>query len=217
MPFRGPEKAHRPPRRLVGQTDKSDLAAGDELAQYAEDLVDGMAVALQMEVIEAFEHAHRPVRPVQLVEVDVIGLKALEAALDRLHDLGRALPRRGPILAQPGHLAPAGDLGRDHHFVALPARGEPGADNRLGASLRLRLGRDRVDFRSVDEIDAAAERVVQLGVALGFGVLLAERHGAETKPGHLDAAPAKLALLHPLSFLPSPFGKSQRQPRARVG
>src|SRR5262245_35935621 len=49
-----------------------------------------MAVAFEMEIVEALEDAHWPVRPVELVKVDVVGLQTLQARLDRLHDLARA-------------------------------------------------------------------------------------------------------------------------------
>jgi len=53
-----------------------------------------MAVALDMQIVEPLEHAHWPVGPVELVEIDVIGPEPLEAALDRLHDLRLAVPGR---------------------------------------------------------------------------------------------------------------------------
>src|SRR5262245_45559917 len=98
-----------------------------------------MALAFEMEIVEALEDAHRLVGPVELVEIDTVGLEALQARLDRLHDLALALPRRRLVLAEPHHLAAARDLGRDHHLVARLPRGKPGADDRLGAALGLGL------------------------------------------------------------------------------
>jgi hypothetical protein len=66
-----------------------------------------------------------------------------------------------------------------HHFVAGFARGNPSADDGFRASLGLWLRRDGIDLGGVEDIDAAVERVVHLGVAFGFAVLLAEGHGAE--------------------------------------
>jgi hypothetical protein len=62
--------------------------------------------------------------------------------------------------------------------------------------LRLGLGRHRIDFGHIDEIDAALEGVVELGVTLGLAVLLAEGHGAEAQRRYLHAAPAKFAIIH---------------------
>jgi hypothetical protein len=83
-----------PHRRLVGQADEPDLAEDDQPAQHAEDLVDRMAVPLDMQIVEPLEHAHRPIWPMKLVEIDVTGPEPLEAALDRLHDLRLAVPGR---------------------------------------------------------------------------------------------------------------------------
>ena len=172
------------------------LAARDQRRQHAEDLVDRVAVAFERQIVEAFEHAHRPVGPMQLIEIDIVGLEPLEAALDRSIDLRRAVPRRRCVFAQPGHLAAAGDLGRDHHLVALFARGKPRADDRFGAALRLGLGRHGINLRGVEQGDAAPDRVVQLRMAVGLAVLLAEGHGAETQGRDLHPGAAKLAILH---------------------
>ena len=42
-------------------------------------------------------------------------------------------------------------------------------------------------------------RVVEFTMALGFGILLAEGHGAEADRANLDAGPAKLAIVHQAS------------------
>jgi hypothetical protein len=62
---------------------------------------------------------------VRLVEVDVVGLQALERGLDRLADVGR----REPDLAFAHRLA---ELGGQHHAAALAALLEPLADDGLG-------------------------------------------------------------------------------------
>ena len=109
----------------------------------------------------------------------------------------RALPRqRSRSLRSQFILRAPRDLGGDHHLVAHLARVEPSADDRLGAALRLRLRRDGVDLRGVEEVDAALDRIVHLRVAFGLGVLLAEGHGAERERAHLYAGPAEFPILH---------------------
>ena len=60
------------PGRLVGEADEPDLALGHEPAERGKDLVDGVAVAFEMPIVEALGGARRPVGPVELVEVDII-------------------------------------------------------------------------------------------------------------------------------------------------
>ena len=175
----GLEEGHHAPWRLVGEADEPDLALLYELAEHAENDLDGMALALLVHIVEALEDAHRPVRPMKLIEVDIVGLEPLEAPVQRLDKLRPALPPGRAVLAQPGHFRAADGLGGDHHFVAGFMRGKPGADDGFGAPLRLGLGRDGVDLGGVEHIDAAVERVVHLGVAFGLAVLLAEGHGAK--------------------------------------
>src|SRR5262249_22731562 len=69
----GLEEGHSPPRRLVRKPYEPYLALLHELGQRVEDLRDGVTVAGHMHVFEPMKHAHRPVGPVKLIEVDVIG------------------------------------------------------------------------------------------------------------------------------------------------
>ena len=48
----------------------------------------------------------------------------------------------------------------------------------------------------VEDVDAAVEGLVHLGVAFGLAVLLAESHGAEAEPRNFDAGTAKRAVIH---------------------
>ena len=80
----------------------------------------------------------------------------------------------------------------------------------LGTALRLGLGRYRVDLGGIEDVDAAVEGVVHLGVALGLAVLLAEGHGAETQPGNFHAGAAKLAVIHGDANCPCRRGSSSR-------
>ena len=90
----------------------------------------------------------------------------------------------------------AGGLGGQHDLVALAGFLEPAADEALGRALRAGAGRHRVHLGGVDEVDAALERVVELAVRVGFGVLLAEGHGAEADAGDVQAGAAELVYFH---------------------
>jgi hypothetical protein len=70
----------------------------------------------------------------QLIKIDVIGLKTLQRPLDGSENVaGVELRRRA---AQPGHLAATRDFRREDDLVAILARFEPTADDPLGRALR---------------------------------------------------------------------------------
>jgi hypothetical protein len=116
------------------------------------------------------------------------------------------LPAGGAIFAEPIHLGAADHLGRDDHFVTHFARGEPGADDGLGAPLRLGPWRDGIEFRRIEHVDAVFDCAVDLGVAVGLAVLAAEGHGAEAERAHLNAGSAELAMVHmPLQRTAAPI------------
>ena len=113
----------------------------------------------RVHVFEAVENAHRPVGPVKLIEVDVIGLRPFEARIDDLSDLATALRSRRAISAEAIKGVAASDLGGDKNLVALLWR-EPSADDGLSAALRFGLGKHRIDFGGVKDVDAAIDRIL---------------------------------------------------------
>lgn len=70
------------------------------------------------------------------------------------------------------------------------ARSEPGADDGFGAALGLRLRWNGIKLGGIEDVDAAVDRVVHLRVAFGFGILLAEGHGAEAERADFEASAA---------------------------
>ena len=138
---------------------------------------------------------HDPLREMDLVEVDIVGLQPLQRFVDRVENVGAHQLRR-PVAAKPGARRAPHHLGGEDDLVAVLARLHPVADIGLGAPLRLRLGRDRIELGRVEEIDAAIEGEIHLGVAVGLGVLLAPGHGAEADRGNMDVGAAEAALLH---------------------
>jgi hypothetical protein len=91
---------------------------------------------------------------------------------------------------------PSGHLGGDDQLVTSAAGLQPGADVRLGAALGFAPRRHRVHLGGVDEVDAAVDGKVELGVGVGFAVLLAERHGAQAQAADRDAGSAQNGGLH---------------------
>lgn len=138
---------------------------------------------------------HQPVGKVDLVEIDIVGAEPVQRLVDRVEDIRAHEPRR-PAAAEPVVRRAADHLGRQHHAVAVVARLHPRADDALGASLRFGFRRDRIELGRVDEVDAVLEREVELDVAVGLGVLLAEGHRPEADFRDKDAGAAKPALFH---------------------
>src|SRR6185312_12660985 len=76
----GGQPAHRPPGGLVAEADVADLARLHRLAQYAEHFGERGEGLLRMVLVhQPPERVHRALRPVQLVEVDIVGPEALQA------------------------------------------------------------------------------------------------------------------------------------------
>jgi len=127
------------------------------------------------------------------MNVDALDPETREA---RIHGLGDHAGRQiGASTAYPVAAARSGDL-RHHDESVAPVPREPVPDERLGASLRRRVRRHRIHLGRVDDVDALRERVVELGVRLAFGVLLAEGHRAETHVGDLELGAGQLAVSH---------------------
>ncbi len=189
------EKLHHTPGRFVGNADMADLARGYLFSQDFK-LRAYRHIGLFLGRVELVlpEHRHIALRPMQLVEVDVIRFQAsqrtLQCGLDIVaieYPRAVAQPSHGP--ARPGH------LGRQDHLVArLP--GEPAANDGLRHEAGLGARRYRVHLRRIDEVDAAFEGVVELRMCLGLGVLLAEGHGAQAHRRNHQIAAAELPILH---------------------
>ena len=135
------------------------------------------------------EHRLVAFRPVQLVEVDVIGLQALQGAFDGGADVG-AVECRRPA-ANPVEIARgSGDLGRDDDLLALLAL-QPAPDDALRSAESPGARRHGVHLGGVDEIDAAGQRESELAVGILFAGLFAEGHRAEADVGNEQIAAAE--------------------------
>jgi hypothetical protein len=123
------------------------------------------------------------IRPVDLVEVDVVGLQAAQRVLDRGHD---PAPRGSLVVGIVAYRA--AELGREDNAVAASL--ERFAHGHFGLAVCVG-GIDEVDPRVQRLVDNAG-RVVVIGVADGR----AECQRAERVGADLDAGPAEGAILH---------------------
>jgi len=150
-----------------------------------------------MPVAELAEEVGGPVGPVQLVEVDVVGLQAPEAVVQRLEQvLAREVQATCADMRGPGGTARrAGGLGGQHDVVAPAGLLQPAADVLFGAALGLGARRHGVHLSRIDQVDASVQGKVKLGMGLGFGVLFAPGHGAQGYGADLEVGAAKLAVV----------------------
>ena len=196
--FGGAQVAHHAPGAFVRQADMADFAGLDQFGQRRQRLFDRHAVMLRLVLVGAdAETVGDAVGPVDLVEVDVVGLQPRQAGLDRREEVGAIQPRLA--IAHPAEAAGrrTDDLAGEDHPVALAARLEPAADHLLRLAVGVGGGRDGVHLRRVPEIDAAVERGVHLGMAFGLGVLAAPGHGAQADGADRQAGSAERTILHP--------------------
>jgi hypothetical protein len=181
---------------FVGEADVAHLAGLHQPRQRFELFVDrGGGGLLGGVVVQRAKSRHVTLGPVDLVEVDHIGLQPAQAAFARGNDVrgGHAL-----VLAHPGHAAGRPrHLGGQHQlFAGAWILLEPVADDGFGRAAGLGLGRHRVHLRGVDEIHAALQRAAEDGMRIGFVDLFTEGHGAKADGGDVQVAGAELDCLH---------------------
>ena len=184
------------PGRPIGDADITHQALAGQVVQRAQGLVDG----------------GDGVVAVDLVEVDVIGLQPLQAALNRVHDV----PARGAAVIGPWpHVAE--HLGGQHHILAGHADVLQGlADPGLGLA-------ERIDVGGVDEVDATLQGLADDRVDLVLvqpadrlpdprAGLAAKGHRPQADFGHEQACAAKLIVFH--GGVPG-LGRPDMDPRPR--
>jgi hypothetical protein len=151
----------------LGRPDRADFAGMDQVGERGERFLDVGA----------------GVWPVELVEIDVVGLQAAQRVLDR----GRDPAPRGSLLI--GIVTcRAAELGREDDTVAAAL--ERLTHDYFGLAVRVG-GVDHVDPRVQRLVDDPG-RVVVVGVADGR----AKCQGAERVGADLDAGPPEGAVLH---------------------
>jgi hypothetical protein len=150
----------------VGEGPRADLALADEVAEGRDRLLPG-GIGID---------------PMDVVNIDVVRLQALEAGFGRLHEM----PAREAAVGYVG-AGGLGDLGRQHPAIALRLDG--GANHGFRSALGVDVGR-------VDEVDAAVGGVIDDALRLRRVGRPAKHHGAEADLRHLHAAAAEHAIAH---------------------
>ena len=189
------QEAHGAPGRFIGQTDLADLAGAYQLIQRLQYLFQRGEVLLLMAVAELAEVVGASLRPMQLVEIQIVGLQALEAGVECRVQMG-AIVLELAVANVVDAVAGAGDLACQYPLGAGAACLEVAADDALGAAIGFCSWRDGVHLGCVEEVDAACPGQVELGEGVRFGILLAPGHAAEADLADVDVAFAESSQLH---------------------
>ncbi len=124
-----------------------------------------------------------------LVEVDAVGLQALEGCLDGLLDVFR-----GETLFAVTHVH--ADFGRDNHSVALAAAREPFAEDGFGFASDMAGDPSRIDIGGVDEIQAGIVGGVEEAEGIAFIHGPAEDVSAQHDCRDFDCGVTQFSFLH---------------------
>ena len=131
----------------------------------------------------------------QLVQVDAIGLQALEALVQRRDDV-LAVVLELAIADVADAVAGAGNLAGQHPVITVTVGPEPVADDALGSGVGFRAWGHRVHFGRVDEVDPRGLGPGNLAESLFLVVLLAPGHGAQAQGADVEVGSAELAVFH---------------------
>ncbi len=178
--FGGPEILHESPGRFVAAAKGADFALILELGERG----------------KGFFLPHAVIRPVGLVEVDVVGSQACEAVFAGGNDLvpiqrshAMAHGRSKPAMAGSSYF-------RGENQSAAVLSFEPFANDFLGDAEELGIGWDGIQFGSVEEIDPGIDGAIHDGKRGGLVCLEAEGHGAKANIGNYKGALAQASMLH---------------------
>src|SRR5215471_14717435 len=125
----------------------------------------------------------------RLVDIDVVGLEALEGLLDPGEDVALFEP-----LADARHLQ--ANLGGEHELVATAARLQPCADDGLGLATLVARHPLGIDVGGIDGVEARANEAVEQAEGHRLVRGPTEHVAAEHERRNRDLRPAELALLH---------------------
>jgi len=132
--------------------------------------------------LERFLDRHRAVRPVQVVQVEIIGLQPPQAVVDRAQDGG---PRKPGLVRARAHLRR--NLAGQNDAVAPPLQ-RLAQDDFRGALV--------VQVRRIEEVHPALQAAVDHGERRGLVRLPAKGHRAETHARDSQVGFAQDASLH---------------------
>ena len=170
--------------RLIGQADGAHFAGFHQLTQSFQLGVHGSDFAVFAGIkIHLPEQGHVARGPMQLVEVNHIGLQSAQTAFAGFDDVLCAHIHRPA--AHPGHAARgAGHFGRQNKLLAhAGVFGKPVAQKGFGDLKGFRPWRHRIHFSGVPKSQATCDSVAEQAVGAGFIDLFAKRHGAKADGG----------------------------------
>lgn len=174
----------------------ADLAGLDLLIQSFEGFFQRRQVFFGLVLVaQLAEKVGAAFRPVQLVEVDPVGLQALEARVQGFGDV-LAVVLEAAIADVVDGVAGAGDLAGEDLVGTVAAAFEVITDVALGGGVGVGLGRHRVHFRGVEEVDPRGLGPFDLCEGLCLAVLLAPGHGAQGYRAHVQIGSAQLSIVH---------------------
>src|SRR5210317_1262573 len=127
---------HCPPRSFVRHADKTYFARRNEFVQCSERLLDRHTVGIDRLVeSQPPETIGRPIRPMHLVEVDIVGAQALQRSIDGGVNLLFAQSAAAAKMAADSDPVATADLGRQKYLPAIAARLHPRTNVLLGSAL----------------------------------------------------------------------------------
>lgn len=185
------QEFHGAPRGFVGQADMADLADLDLLVEHFQGFFQRRELNVLVLVVELAEEVGRALGPVQLVQVDPVGLQALEAGIQGGDDV-LAIEFQLAVADMADAVAGAGDLAGQNPVSAVAALLEIAADDLLGLAVGFGARRHRVHLGGIYEVDAAGLGSFDLSMAFALAVLLAPGHGAQAQCADIEigSAPA---------------------------
>ena len=193
-----PEVFVRSPWGFVGDSYVADFAFFDQLRQCAQCLFNGGRLLVHtVPVPQLAKEIGVTIRPVHLIEVDIIGLEPAQTVFTGLTNMvpgqARAIPEVTQSITRPRH------FGSNHQIVATAPLRQPVAQIAFREALGFSPRGHRVHLRGIDEINALGGGQVQLLKRLLFGILLAPGHGAQANLAYINVGPAELAGFHAYS------------------
>ena len=133
--------------------------------------------------------------PMQLVEVDPVGLQALQAGVDGGADM-RAVVLELAAADVVDAVAGACNLAGQNPVGTVAAGLEVVADDALRGAIAIAARRYGVHLGGIEEVDPGGAGSIDLGEAFGLAVLLAPGHAAQAQGAYLEVAAAQLTVFH---------------------
>jgi hypothetical protein len=145
-------------------------------------------------VAELAEKVSLAIRPVQLVQVQIIGVQALEAGLQRNGDVGAVQTR--VAVANMLHAAWADHFTGQHPILTITVLLEVLADNAFSLGVGFCTRWHGVHFGGVDKVDPALLGQLNLRERFFLSILLTPGHGAQRDGADVDIGFAQWSKLH---------------------